>query len=134
MTDKEKQIVEMAKEIEKAKQHIWASVRTQAEDEDYLWHSRAIAEHLMLQNYRKIPEGSVIVSKQIWEEHIEKREKANKIFEEQVRKETAEKIIHLVGMIPIPRQVSNRYGVGFENALTVVKLELAKRYGVEVEE
>lgn len=53
MTEQE-QIEEMAKEIEKAKQHIWASVRTQAEDEDYLWHSRAIAEHLTAQGYQKI--------------------------------------------------------------------------------
>ena len=52
--NREMQIEEMAKEIEKAKQHIWASVRTQAEDEDYLWHSRAIAEHLTSQGYQKI--------------------------------------------------------------------------------
>ena len=59
----EEQIEEMAKEIEKAKQHIWASVMTQAADfwasvrtqaEDYLWHSRAIAEHLTSQGYQKI--------------------------------------------------------------------------------
>ena len=53
MTGQE-QIEEMAKEIEKAKQHIWASVMAQAEDEDYLWHSRAIAEHLTSQGYQKI--------------------------------------------------------------------------------
>lgn len=53
MTEQE-QIEEMAKEIEKAKQHIWASVMAQAEDEDYLWHSRAIAEHLTAQGYQKI--------------------------------------------------------------------------------
>lgn len=53
MTGQE-QIEEMAKEIEKAKQHIWASVMAQAEYEDYLWHSRAIAEHLTSQGYQKI--------------------------------------------------------------------------------
>ena len=53
MTEQE-QIEEMTEEIEKAKQHIWASVRTQTEDEDYLWHSRAIAEHLTSQGYQKI--------------------------------------------------------------------------------
>ena len=52
----QEQIEEMAEEIEKAKQHIWASVRTQTEDEDYLWHSRAIAEHLTSQGYQKIDE------------------------------------------------------------------------------
>lgn len=45
------------------------------------------------QGIRKIPEGSVIVSKQVWEEHIENREKTNKIFEERVRKETAREIL-----------------------------------------
>lgn len=54
--NKEQQIKEMTEEIEKAKQHIWASVRTQTEDEDYLWHSRAIAEHLTSQGYQKIDE------------------------------------------------------------------------------
>ena len=51
---REMQIEEMAKEIEKAKQHIWASVMALAEDEDYLWHSRAIAKHLTSQGYQKI--------------------------------------------------------------------------------
>lgn len=64
MEEKEKQIEEMAKEIEKAKQNIWAGVRTRAEDEDYLWHSRAIAEELYNADYRKIPEGSVVLSKE----------------------------------------------------------------------
>lgn len=67
MEEKEKQIEEMAKEIEKAKQKIWAGVRTRAEDEDYLWHSRAIAEHLMLQGYRKIPDGSVVLTREEYE-------------------------------------------------------------------
>ena len=48
-------------------------------------------------------------------------------------KDTAKKIYHLVDILPIPRSISNRYGVGFENALTVVKLEIAKHYGVGVE-
>ena len=58
MTEQE-QIEEMTKEIEKAKQHIWASVRTQTEDEDYLWHSRAIAEHLTSQGYRKVSDNYI---------------------------------------------------------------------------
>ena len=48
-------------------------------------------------------------------------------------KDTAKKIYHLVEMLPIPRSVSNRYGTGFENALTVVKLEIAKQFGVEID-
>ena len=56
--NEKKQIEEMAREIECAKQDIWANVRTRGEDEDYLWHSRAIAEHLTAKGYRKIPDGT----------------------------------------------------------------------------
>ena len=41
--------------------------------------------------YRKIPENAVIVTKSVWEEHIELRERAMRVFEERIRKETAEK-------------------------------------------
>ena len=82
-------------------------------------------------NYRKIPEGSVVLTQ---DELNDKNHFAQRFGYDLGSKETAEKIIHLVGMIPIPRQVSNRYGVGFENALTVVKLEIAKQFGVEIKE
>ena len=82
-------------------------------------------------NYRKIPEDIVVPTQDEWndENHL-----AQRFGYDLGSKETAEKIIHLVGMIPIPRQVSNRYGVGSENALTVVKLEIAKQFGVEIKE
>ena len=69
--NKQKQIEEMAKEIEKAKKHIWASVMPQADYEDYLWHSRAIAEHLMLQGYRNADEVRKETAKEIYERLIE---------------------------------------------------------------
>ena len=50
-----------------------------------------IAEKLYNAGYRKIPEGAVVVSKQIWDEHIENREEGMKTFEKRVRKETAER-------------------------------------------
>jgi hypothetical protein len=111
MDNKDKIIEEMAKIIEKAKQHIWASVRTQAEDEDYLWHSRAIAEHLTEQGYRKIGD-SVVLSKEEYSNYLITqtnnawlKEQAEKLqadnerlyknlgkFKQSVSKETAEKI------------------------------------------
>ena len=60
MKDKEKQIEEMAKEIELAKKNIWENVYTRKEFEDYLWHSRRIAEHLTNKNYRKIDKDSIV--------------------------------------------------------------------------
>ena len=49
------------------------------------------AKELYDLGYRKIPEGAVVVSKQVWEEHIENWDKTTKAVEERVRKETAEK-------------------------------------------
>ena len=46
--------------------------------------------------YRKIPEGAVVVSKQVWEEHIENFDKCREAIEERVRKETAEKFAKMV--------------------------------------
>ena len=82
-------------------------------------------------NYRKISEDIVVLTQDEWND---KNHLAQRFGYDLGSKETAEKIIHLVGMIPIPRQVSNRYGVGFENALTVVKLEITKQFGVEIKE
>ena len=50
-----------------------------------------IASELYNAGYRKIPEGAVVVSKQVWDEHIENWDKTSKAIEERVRKETAEK-------------------------------------------
>lgn len=90
--NKQKQIEEMAKEIEKAKKHIWASVMPQADDEDYLWHSRAIAEHLMLQGYRKLPEDAVVLTK---EEYIDLSRNYVREQIEQTRKGTAKEIDYM---------------------------------------
>ena len=49
------------------------------------------AKELYDLGYRKIPEGAVVVSKQVWEEHIENWDKTTKAVEERARKETAEK-------------------------------------------
>ena len=53
------------------------------------------AEELYNAGYRKIPENAVIVSKQVWEEHIENWDKTSKAIEERVRKETAEKFAEM---------------------------------------
>lgn len=53
----------------------------------------AVAEILVDKWQRKIPENSVIVSKQVWEEHIENWDKTTRAVEERVRKETADKFI-----------------------------------------
>lgn len=129
--EKDKIIEEMAKDIEKAKQHIWAGVRTRAEDEDYLWHSRAIAEHLMLQGYRKIPEGSVVLAKEEYEnDFCSQFDKGYKI----ARKETAKKVLQTVKLRAWANNTDEN-GKVWNYCITSDELnEIAKQYGVEVEE
>ena len=118
MTDKE-MIEEMARII-----HFdyWGDCRTDScSDCPYsnlnICDDKKIAEKL----YNKLfPEGSVIVSKQVWEEHIEKREKANKIFEERVRQETARAFVEFL----TTNAVFSNDDVN----------EFAKQFGVEVKE
>lgn len=61
MDNKDKIIEEMAKEIECAKQGIWNGETPRNEDEDYLWHSRRIAEYLTKLGYRKLPENARVI-------------------------------------------------------------------------
>ena len=54
-----------------------------------------VMERLYNAGYRKIPENAVVVSKQVWEEHIENFDKCREAIEERVRKETAEKFAEM---------------------------------------
>ena len=143
ITSEEKQIEEMAKKICNAcKTRVSEQQCNSYKREVYGYCSmcKIIAKELLKHYQPKLPKDSVVLSREEYEKLTKKlvtEQRAKEIAQEYfgiVRKETAEKIIHLVGMLPIPRQVSNRYGVGFENALTVVKLEIAKQFGVEIKE
>ena len=119
MTDKEKQIEEMARII----------MYAPYPDAD------SQAERIFNAGYRKIPEGSVIVSKQIWEEHIEKREKANKIFEERVRQETAREFAKgICKMLWHRCKDENGKTFDYGDLTSIDVYEIAKQFGVEVEE
>ena len=127
MSDKEKQIEEMAKEIESAKQRIWTNVRPRGEDEDYLWHSRAIAEHLEAQGYCKLPEGAVVLtreeSEKTWEKGGSNTHALYQVISENTRKETAREIICEIKAFI------------YDNDNLMERLDIiAKQYGVEVEE
>jgi hypothetical protein len=132
MKDKEKQIEEMAKEIESAKRDIWASVTTRKEDEDYLWHSRRIAEHLTSLDYQKVDKDSVVLSREEYDNlklEIQKahnkgirvgfdltKYKENSI--ERARKETAREILQR-GKYCMPsglrEWIEQQYGVEVDN-------------------
>ena len=136
-----KQIEEMAKEIEHAKQGIWAGVIKRKEYEDYLWHSRRIAEHLTGVGYQKVDKDKqVVLTKEEYDNlklEIQKahnkgvrvgfdltKYKENSI--EQARKETAEKIFN-----NLLKEFYKRKSCG--NA-DVVVYEIAKQYGVDLGE
>lgn len=131
----DKQIEEMAKEIEHAKQDIWASVTTRKEDEDYLWHSRRIAEHLTNLGYQKVDKDKqVVLSKEEYDNlKLEIQQAHNKGVRvgfdltkykensiEQARKETAEKFLQLA------------YDRCLEKSFIKKVEEIAKQYGVEI--
>ncbi len=92
--EKEKQIEEMVKEIECAKQGIWSGETPRNEDEDYLWHSRRIAEYLTQLGYRKIDKDSVVVLKEDWKDNHDLALMSGK---KEGSKETAEKILAIIG-------------------------------------
>lgn len=118
MKDKEKQIEEMAKEIEHAKQGIWANVITREEDEDYLWHSRRIAEHLTILGYQKVDKDSVILTK------AELNQIQANFFDSGIKyssKETASEIIEMfsdknyITEKDLIKAIAKRYGVKIKN-------------------
>ena len=83
--DKQKQIEEMHQILLSAGYDWWKTYPNGKTKSEYE------AECFYNAGYRKIPEGSVLVSKQVWEEHIENFDKCREAIEERVRKETAEK-------------------------------------------
>lgn len=132
-------IEEMAKEIEHAKQGIWASVIKREEDEDYLWHSRRIAKHLTGVGYQKVDKDKqIVLSKEEYEILLsnadnafqdglnESRELYKQEVETEIRKETAEKIFN-----NLLKEFYKRKSCG--NA-DVVVYEIAKQFGVEIKE
>lgn len=85
--DKQKQIEEMANVIESIKLYGTDNYERKISRDSVL----ELAEELIKYYQPKIPECAVVVSKQVWDEHIENWDKTTKAVEERVRKETAEK-------------------------------------------
>lgn len=93
-----------------------------------------VAEILADKWQRKIPENSVIVSKQVWEEHIENWDKTTRAVEERVRKETAEK--YKVAMMLCIQEMQKYLEVTEEQAkiLYYHNNEVAKQFYAEIKE
>lgn len=117
--EREKMIEEMAKDIARIK---FCLLR---KDDD-----REFAVSLINKGYRKIPEGSVVFTKEEYDEiksalevsHAYMVKEAYRI--EQVRKETAKEIL----------RKSNEINKGGQNDLCELEVWIQEYYGVEVEE
>ena len=86
---KDKELIEEMAKIIKDNSIIDVTYGGKPYADDYENLARKLLEHYQ----PKLPKDVVIVSKQVWEEHIENWDKTTKAVEERVRKETAEKIL-----------------------------------------
>lgn len=82
-----------------------------------------IAKCLVYQNYRKIPEGAVVLTQEMAYEYREDLAKV-KYLKDEIRKETAKEILQELYDTMKPRAFSAEYQIK----------TLAEKYGVEVEE
>jgi hypothetical protein len=88
-----------------------------------------IATHLTKQGYRKIPEGSVVVDKEYLKKELQ-------WLEAQARKETAKEILKEIMSVETEEEkwLKNEPFVRYVKKMLDKIEELAKNYGVEVEE
>ena len=133
--EKDKMIEEMAKDIfeyvdTKKLVDVYILHSDISEGVKPLTHNYGLAEFLCNKNYRKIPEGSVVLSK---EEYVENLYRQFKDGYKQARKATAKEILR-----DIKYEIEDRNGAMLEEDLSVdatilqeVLNELAKQYGVE---
>ena len=101
-----------------------------------------VATELVEKYQPKIPDGAVVLTKGAYES-ISSKAKANVVNAVEIRKETAEKILNEIGNTPIldkgkylkdlnesQRELLSAIGINLNKKLK----ELAKQYGVEVDE
>ena len=153
MKDKEKQIEEMAKEIMKPQdckgyednRGCYFSNGKGCDKCKIERHENAqiMADHLYNAGYRKLPEDSVVLSKGAYES-LSSKAKANVVNAVEIRKETAEKILKDIWDNKFETTITIRHNCSKEDVENIGKafiisirnklIELAKQFGVEVEE
>lgn len=127
MTD-EKMIEEMAKDIFESKVAIdGTDMLFGLFDEDDHYHR--MARFLYKHNYRKLPKNAVVLTKEEHKQWLKDCIESNKVVEERIRRETATEILKALKtkqVICSPEEDNFVYMLDIN--------ELAKQYGVEVEE
>lgn len=154
MTEKDKMIEEMVSDMFDYARTL-VSIRTATEDSDFINYYKetlkGYARYLIKQNYRKLPKGSVVLSKEKYEtlhkdvnnykQRYQSSEKRNKQLVQssceaitKSRKETAKKILQEVKECKgIKRLVELGYIISYINLCQEID-EIANQFGVEVEE
>lgn len=142
--DKEKQIKKLTKELDYCETH--ECVGGSCSECRAIW--------LVEQGYRKIPEGSVVLSREEYNALLLEQKRLREIVDripcgyelkEQARKETAEKIFNdIFALVNNTKDKSSKifgnsseYGKGYKNSVNHFNehiLELAKQFGVEIGE
>lgn len=126
MTDKEKQIEEMAEMLENAKLQARGTVGS-LNNGFGMWYATALYNA----GYRKMDE--VTLRLDLGDRSTEEIKQIAEAFNGDIKKQVAKEIYDLIGLIPIPDKHGTHLHIGFENALSAVKIKIAKEYGVEVE-
>lgn len=114
MTEREKQISEMSKIISE----MYSVYDTTAED---------IAQGLFEKGYRKMDE--VTLNLDLGDRSAEEIKQIAEAFNGDIKKQVAKEIYDLIGLIPIPDKHGTHLHIGFENALSAVKIKIAEEYG-----
>ena len=136
MVNKEKQIEEIAKEIHYG---YWETCgKDSCADCPANFHNvcedKLIAEKLYNLGYRKIPEGSVVLSKEEWETLHNDYAKALYNARCDERKETAREILEAIKLKAWGNNADVNGNI-WSYSISIYELaEIAKQFGVEVEE
>lgn len=118
MTDREKQIEAIANDLSIFEKTLFRSG------------TLAIAETLYNAGYRKMDE--VTLRLYLGDRSAEEIKQIAEAFNGDIKKQIAKEIYDLIGLIPIPDKHGTYLHIGFENALSAVKIKIAEKYGVEV--
>lgn len=121
MTDKEKQIEEMAMSIAECNGTTCDNCRLKC--------SKYITCKILYdKGYRKMDE--ITLKLDLGDRSAEEIKQIAEAFNGDIKKQVAKEIYDLIGLIPIPDKHGTHLHIGFENALSAVKIKIAEEYGV----
>lgn len=87
-------------------------------------------ETLYNAGYRKMDE--VTLRLELGDRSAEEIKQIAEAFNGDIKKQVAKEIYDLIGLIPIPDKHGTHLHIGFENALSAVKIKIAAEYDLEV--